>query len=103
MKCLKVEFWFEVPKDYVGIAENGLGTKAWFKNGQWHREDGPAVEYLNGTEKWFANDKLHRTDGPALIRGNKNRKNRYVEYWINDEKVTQEAQELFNWIFPKNE
>lgn len=42
------------------------GTKEWLLNGKLHREDGPAVEYIDGTKKWFLNGKLHREDGPAV-------------------------------------
>ena len=43
------------------------GAKRWrFKNGQLHREDGPAFEYANGTKLWFLNGKYHREDGPAI-------------------------------------
>ncbi len=39
----------------------------WFnKDGQRHREDGPAIEYANGYKAWWVNDKLHRIDGPAI-------------------------------------
>ncbi|MDP2696092.1 MAG: hypothetical protein Q8O87_02455 [bacterium] len=31
-----------------------------------HRENGPAVEYLNGTKEWRIKGKLHREDGPAI-------------------------------------
>ena len=41
------------------------GTRRWFINGKFHREDGPAVEYTNGTKRWYINNKLHREDGPA--------------------------------------
>jgi len=34
--------------------------------GQFHRLDGPAVEY--GTNKcWYVNGRYHRLDGPAII------------------------------------
>jgi hypothetical protein len=33
---------------------------------QFHRLDGPAVEYTTGTKAWFINDKYHRLDGPAV-------------------------------------
>ena len=42
------------------------GTKHWYKNGELHREDGPAVEYVSGTKHWYKNGKLHREDGPAI-------------------------------------
>ena len=41
-------------------------TKAWYQNGKFHREDGPAIEYANGCKYWFQNDQLHREDGPAI-------------------------------------
>ena len=33
------------------------GHKAWFLNGELHREDGPAVEYPDGYNNWYLNDK----------------------------------------------
>jgi hypothetical protein len=35
-------------------------------NGNLHRIDGPALEYVNGSKYWYLNGQLHRTDGPAL-------------------------------------
>ena len=32
------------------------GSKFWYLNNKWHREDGPAVERSNGTKRWFLND-----------------------------------------------
>ena len=42
------------------------GTKHWFLNGKYHREDGPAAEYLNGEKYWYLHGNLHREDGPAI-------------------------------------
>jgi len=33
---------------------------------QFHREDGPAIEYANGDKYWYLNDQIHRVDGPAI-------------------------------------
>ncbi len=33
--------------------------------GQFHREDGPAIEYANGDKFWYFNGMRHRVDGPA--------------------------------------
>ncbi len=55
------------------------GTKEWFLDGYLHREDGPAVEFVNGNKMWFINGNKHREDGPAIddVDGTK--------YWyIND-------------------
>jgi hypothetical protein len=43
------------------------GVKRWYRhNGQYHREDGPAIEYPNGSKEWYLNGKYHREDGPAI-------------------------------------
>jgi hypothetical protein len=42
------------------------GTKRWLKDGELHREDGPAIEDANGDKCWLKNGKLHREVGPAL-------------------------------------
>jgi hypothetical protein len=47
------------------------GTKRWRdEEGQLHRTDGPAVEYVSGSKEWWVNGQLHRTDGPAIERAN---------------------------------
>ena len=42
------------------------GSKEWFLNGKFHKEDGPACEYSSGIKEWWLNGKRHRTDGPAV-------------------------------------
>ena len=42
------------------------GYKSWYINGKRHREDGPAIEHVEGGKSWFINGKLHREDGPAV-------------------------------------
>ena len=49
-----------------GLKEYPDGTKVWYLNSVWHREDGPAVEHLNGDKIWYLYGKLHREDGPAV-------------------------------------
>lgn len=53
------------------------GSKSWWKQGKLHREDGPAIEWPSA-KKWCLNGVLHREDGPAVeyISGNK-------EWWLN--------------------
>jgi hypothetical protein len=41
-------------------------SKEWCKNGVYHREDGPAIEYSNGRKDWYIHGLLHRKDGPAI-------------------------------------
>jgi len=42
------------------------GTKFWYLDDKFHREDGPAVEYPDGQKQWWLNHNLHREDGPAI-------------------------------------
>lgn len=42
------------------------GNKAWYKNNKLHRIHGPAIEFANGTKFWYFEGKLHRLDGPAM-------------------------------------
>ncbi|SRR6266404_1876125 len=57
-------------KEYtVKVADNYIG---WYKPGTeiLHREDGPALEYVNGNKYWYKKNKLHRLDGPACEYSN---------------------------------
>ena len=55
------------------------GDKFWYKNGKAHRENGPAVEYSNGDKIWYKNGILHREDGPAIECADG-----YKEWCLND-------------------
>jgi len=46
---------------------DGNSRFAWYKNGELHRESGPAVIYPNGSQYWYKNGELHRESGPAII------------------------------------
>jgi hypothetical protein len=54
------------------------GTKFWYLNGKLHREDGPAVEYINGSKYWYLNGQRHRVDGPAVEWPNGSK-----SWWLN--------------------
>lgn len=56
-----------------------IEVDAWFIDGEYHREGGPA--YKNGLlEQWYVHGKLHRLDGPAYINGN-------IQCWYMDGKI----------------
>ena len=59
------------------------------KNGQYHRENGPAIIRNYGTvcetKSWWINGKRHREDGPALVYSGGE-----IEYWLNNKKYTKE-------------
>ena len=69
------------------------GTKYWFLNGHLHREDGPAVEYASGTKEWFINGQCHREDGPAIEYASGTK-----EWFLNGQELTREE---FNRRKPK--
>lgn len=76
-----------------GRYESKRGDVRWYLNGKLHRENGPAIERSDGLRQWFQHGTLHREDGPAVeIEGSK-------EWWLNDEKLTEE--EFKHWIEKK--
>lgn len=46
---------------------------SWYKNDDYHRLSGPAVEWFDGYRSWYKDDQRHRLDGPAVnyINGDK--------------------------------
>lgn len=62
-------------------AEHLDGSKAWYINGQRHRIDGPAIESADGSKHWYLNGKLHRIDGPAIEYANGDKK------WLLNDKL----------------
>jgi len=62
---------FKKPKRFTGIVEDVKGGYIYYKNGVYHREDGPAMKItINDYTfyKWYLKGKLHREDGPAIDR-----------------------------------
>lgn len=51
---------------FSGIIQCFDKTIEWWLNGQFHREDGPAVEYFNGDKFWCEDGCRHRLNGPAI-------------------------------------
>lgn len=87
------------------------GNKRWYLNGEYHREDGSAVEYVDGGKEWWINGNLHREDGPAVewadgrkewcVNGNLHREdgpaveyaNGKKEWWVNGEQIGEQIPE----------
>ena len=73
------------------------GTKVWRnENGQFHREDGPAVIYPNGDKFWCINDQYHREDGPAIIYENGTQ-----IWWINGKLNREDGPAIIYFDGPK--
>lgn len=60
------------------------GSKLYFQHGKLHREDGPAEEWINGTKVYHVKGACHRLDGPAVVWADGKE-----EYWINDEQLSE--------------
>jgi hypothetical protein len=53
-------------EDGPAIKYSGGGGECWYLNGKNHRIGGPAMSMSNGTKVWFLNGNMHRIDGPAF-------------------------------------
>ena len=43
--------------------------KVWYnERGQFHREDGPAIEDANGSKQWWLNDKQYTEEEYVMIQ-----------------------------------
>jgi len=72
---------------------NEFGTKVYRNSkGEYHRLDGPALEWVDGTKIWYQEDKLHRLDGPAIEKTNGDK------FWYILYKGL-EQKEFNSWIF----
>ena len=67
-----------------------MGNKRWYKDGMYHREDGPAVEHRDGWKGWWLNGLHHRDDGPAAVWANG-----YKEWWYKGKRLPCNTQEEF--------
>jgi len=69
MEAIKVKYWVDYIKEhpsFTGCLIDKDNDIAWYKNGKYHREDGPAVELVNGSKAWYLKGVRHREDGPAI-------------------------------------
>lgn len=56
-----------VPIDFTGVCLiTSWNAICYFKDGSFHRTDGPAIEWSDGDRDWYVNGILHRIDGPAI-------------------------------------
>ena len=62
----------------MGYETDQFGTRHWYKDGEHHRDDGPAIECINGDKFWIIQGKIHRVDGPAIEYANGNKSYYYL-------------------------
>jgi hypothetical protein len=71
-------------KNWEGCIVWSNGRKEWYRNGELHREDGPAIVFVDGSKEWWKNGQRHREDGPAVIRSDG------IREWWRDGKLHRE-------------
>jgi len=67
-----------------GLNINQFGTKQYYLNGLFHREDGPACEWPDGCKRYYIHGKLHREDGPAIDE------DEFKAYFLNGKRFSEE-------------
>jgi len=52
--------------NFTGILRHEDGNKFWLKNGQLHREDGPAIEWSDREKQWYKHNNLWWLNGVSI-------------------------------------
>jgi hypothetical protein len=71
----------DLPAQVGPVNAAGIRYEIWMQNGEYHRENGPAIKQPDGTEIYQQHGKRHRLDGPAFIGPMKNEKH-HKEWWV---------------------
>ena len=50
------------------LTELPNGDKHWYLNDKFHREDGPAIEYINEYKEWWLNGKEYTEEEYTMIQ-----------------------------------
>jgi hypothetical protein len=53
-------------ENFFGFDDNNI---EYYRGYLIHKEDGPAMEYVNNNKYWYINGWLHRDNGPAIEYG----------------------------------
>ena len=80
----------ETNNDGSSIETSSDGSVRHYKDGMYHREDGPAVIHADGWMGWWLNGQHHREDGPAAIWPNG-----FQEWWYKGKRLSCQSQEEF--------
>ena len=51
--------WFNIPKNFTGIARTRNGDMRWYSRGGFHRIDGPAIMDVDGYCEWHYMDRFY--------------------------------------------
>jgi len=71
MKVISIKKFYLYYKSYTGIVINNNDYISFYKNGFFHRKNGPAFYDLErGIKEWYKHNLIHREDGPAAEYSN---------------------------------
>jgi hypothetical protein len=94
----KTIHWYNDKDEYHRLdgpaIEYADGSKEWRVDGKLHRLDGPAFEMADGYKAWYVDGERHRLDGPAVEYADG-----FKEWWVEDKKMTEK--EFNEYIKPK--
>lgn len=77
-----------------GLHIDKHGHKYWYQDDEFHRLDGPAIEWTDGEKWYYVNGKRHHRDGPAVIYPDGEK------WFINDKELTKK--EFQNYLIQQN-
>ena len=95
----------KIPKEqYNGIYEVEDWGTFHYLNGNLHRNDGPACEYLNGDRIYYLNGKKHRLDGPAVsyFTNSNPRYNIFFKFYIDGKQYSKEEFDKVAYLYLNN-
>ena len=67
-------------------------TECWYRDGKFHRDDGPAIIHTNGDKLLYRNGKHHRENFPAVVKTDGTK-----EWWNNDMRYRVSRGDLVLW------
>ncbi len=52
--ALVIHDWSDIPDNFTGVIFNNIKKSfGWLVSGEWHRDDGPAIQGSNGVKLWY--------------------------------------------------
>ena len=71
------------------------GSKSWWIYGKIHCLDGPAIEWADESKEWYIKGKRHRIDGPAVEWSDG------TKFWYVDGRIL-DTKEVESWLKENN-
>lgn len=66
-----------------GWIKNKFGDLHHFVDDEYHNDDGPPIHFSNGSKAWYKHGKRHRENGPGFERYMRTNNDRYEAWYYN--------------------